>query len=112
MIYGYIPFRKIKDFDIISTQYIDKNEIIYKAFNILPPKYPVKGNHITHNRNKFDLYINPNATYNFIFFEGYNLRLSPLEEILFFKSYHLNKNKTKEDFKTLIDTISNGHSNK
>ena len=68
MIYGYIPFRQIKDFDIISTQYIDKNEIIYKAFNILPPKHPVKGNHITHNRNKFDLYINPKATYNFIFF--------------------------------------------
>ena len=112
MIYGYIPFREIKDFDIISTQYIDKNEIIYKAFNILPPKYPVKGNHITHNRNKFDLYINPNATYNFIFFEGYNLRLSPLEEILFFKSYHLNKKKTKEDFKTLINTILNGNTDR
>ena len=99
-------------FDIISTQYIDKNEIIYKAFNILPPKYPVKGNHIIHNKRKFDLYINPKATYNFIFFEGYNLRLSPLEEILFFKSYHLNKKKTKEDFKTLINTISNGHTNR
>ena len=54
-------------------------------------------------KNKFELFINPNATYNFIFFEGYNLRLSPLEEILFFKSYYLHKKKTIEDFKNILN---------
>ena len=103
MIYGNIPFRRIKDFDIISTQYINKSEIMYKSFDIIPPKHPVRGNHIIHNGNKFELFINPNATYNFIFFEGYNLRLSPLEEILFFKSYHLHKKKTIEDFKNVLN---------
>ena len=106
MIYGKIPFRKIKDFDIISTQYIDKNEILYKAFNILPPEIvKSRSTHIRYKKCYFDLYINPKATYDFVFFEGYNLRLSPIEEILFFKSYHLNRSKTKEDFKTLINNI-------
>jgi hypothetical protein len=105
MIYGKIPFRKIKDFDIISTQYVDKSEILYKAFNKMPPTFPIRGNHIIHNNHKFDLFINPNATYDFIFFEGYNLRLSPIEEILFHKSYHLHKKKTVEDFKTLVNNI-------
>jgi|19_taG_2_1085344.scaffolds.fasta_scaffold73368_1 hypothetical protein len=114
MIYGKIPFRDIKDFDIISTQYISTNEIIHKAFNIEPKNKPEYSMLITHEGCNFDLYLNPNATYDYISFEGYNLRLSPLEEIIFFKSKKLLQGGQKDinDFQSLINNIQNGKNNK
>ena len=106
MIYGSIPFRKIKDFDIISTQYVSKDEILYRAFDIEPPKRSLGGTRISHKDTHFDFYINPQATYDFIFFEGYNLRVSPEDEIIFYKSKQLLRGAKKgiDDFSNIIES--------
>jgi len=106
MIYGSIPFRKIKDFDIISTQYVSKDEILYRAFNIEPPKRSLGGTRISYEDTHFDFYINPQATYDFISFEGYNLRVSPEDEIIFYKSKQLLRGVKKgiDDFSSIIES--------
>jgi len=106
MIYGSIPFRKIKDFDIISTQYVSKDEILYRAFNIEPPKCSLGGTRISYEDTHFDFYINPQATYDFISFEGYNLRVSPEDEIIFYKSKQLLRGVKKgiDDFSSIIES--------
>ena len=105
MIYGSIPFRKIKDFDIISTQYVNKDEILYRAFGIKPPKRFLGGTRVSYKDTHFDLYINPQATYEFIHFEGYNLRVSPEDEIIFYKSKQLLRGTKKgiEDFSNIVE---------
>jgi hypothetical protein len=73
---GIIPYRIPKDIDIISTNRIH----IYDLFEVKKEKHRLIKK-FKHNELKFDLFINPNAQYIEHIYNGYTLKLSPVDEI-------------------------------
>jgi hypothetical protein len=73
---GIIPYRIPKDIDIISTNRIH----IYDLFEVKKEKHRLIKK-FKHNGLKFDLFINPNAQYIEHIYNGYTLKLSPVDEI-------------------------------
>jgi len=112
-----IPFRPIKDIDIISTQFISKAEIKHEIFGY--PLYEIKEepfqiSEYRLNCNKpftqgvgLDIFINPKATYYYVKFKDLKLRISPPEEIVQFKFKGYSSGKTSiNDMDELFKTIN------
>ena len=115
----FIPFRPIKDIDIISTQYISKAEIKNEVYGL--PIYEINDNLIKFDKKQYmsicnksftdgvglDIFINPKATYYYIQYKDMKLRISPPEEIISFKIKRgLNISKTCDtDLKNLFNNI-------
>lgn len=87
---GIIPYRIPNDIDIISTTRIH----IYDLFNIDKPKHRVIHKH-RYETFLFDLFINPQAQYIEHIYNGYVLKLSPVDEIYEWKLREKNIKKEK-----------------
>jgi hypothetical protein len=111
-----IPFRPIKDIDIISTQFISKAEIKHEIFGY--PLYEVEENTFDINKYRLicnkpftqgvglDIFINPKATYYYVKFRDLKLRISPPEEIINFKfKGYSSGEKTNKDLKEFFAII-------
>ena len=111
-----IPFRPIKDIDIISTQFISKAEIKHEIFGY--PLYEIGEEifNISEYRlacNKpftqgvgLDIFVNPKATYYYVKFKDLKLRISPPEEIIQFKfKGYSSGEKTNEDLKSFFTLL-------
>jgi hypothetical protein len=86
---GIIPYRVPKDIDIISINRIH----IYDLFEVKKEKRRIKT--YKHEGLKFDLFINPNAQYIEYIYNGYTLKLSPVNEVYQWKLKKENAIKEK-----------------
>jgi len=112
-----IPFRPVKDIDIISTQFISKAEIKYEVFGC--GLYELDDQPFDIGRYKticnkpltqdlgLDLFINPQATYYYIKYRDLKLRISPPEEIFQFKFKRglQSSHQTKQDLKEFLAVL-------
>ena len=87
---GIIPYRIPKDIDIISTNRIH----IYDLFEVKKEKHKLI-KRFKHNGLRFDLFINPNAQYIKYISNGYNLKLSPVDEVYEWKLREKNIQREK-----------------
>jgi len=87
---GIIPYRIPKDIDIISINRIH----IYDLFEVKKEKHKLIKK-FKHNELRFDLFINPNAQYIEYIYNGYNLKLSPVDEVYEWKLREKNIQKEK-----------------
>ena len=113
-----IPFRPIKDIDVISTQFISKAEIKHELFGY--PLYEIDDNLFKMDEYRLicnkpftqnvglDIFINPKATYYYVKYKDLKLRISPPEEILQFKFKGYSSGETSvNDVKELFENILN-----
>jgi hypothetical protein len=113
-----IPFRPIKDIDVISTQFISKAEIKHELFGY--SLYEIDDTLFKIDEYMFicnkpftqsvglDIFINPQATYYYVKYKDLKLRISPPEEILQFKFKGYSSGKTSvNDVKELFENILN-----
>ena len=116
IISNLIPFRPIKDIDIISTQFVSKAEIKHEIFGCsvyeLPSEHPFSmGDYRSYCHKPFtdiglDIFINPQATYYYVKYKDLKLRISPPEEIIQFKfKGHSSGDTTINDMNELLKTI-------
>lgn len=111
-----IPFRPIKDIDVISTQFISRAEIKHELFGyplyeitdgpFLIDDYGIICNKPFAQGVGLDIFVNPNATYYYVKFKDLKLRISPPEEIIQFKFKGYYSGKTSvNDVKELFENI-------
>jgi hypothetical protein len=111
-----IPFRPIKDIDVISTQFISKAEIKHEVFGY--PLYEVGENQFNISEYRLicnkpftqgvglDIFVNPKATYYYVKFRDLKLRISPPEEIVQFKfKGYSSGEKTNKDLKSFFANL-------
>ena len=87
---GIIPYRVPKDIDIISPNRIH----IYDIFKVDKPHSKLIKRY-RHQGFLFDLFINPNAQYVEHIYNGYTLKLSPVDEVYQWKLRRQNINNEK-----------------
>lgn len=92
-----IPFREVSDIDFIS----DKKTHIYDVFNINDrEKHPIIRKYYSNNiRN--ELFINPNAKFIEYNYDGYIIKLSPIDETIEWKKKFYTKFKNEKHKKDL-----------
>lgn len=95
-----IPYREPKDVDLISLNKIH----IYEVFNINKEKHWLVKSKI-YNNIKFDMFYNPNAEYIKCKYKGNIIKLSPVNEIMKWKTNNLLKHleNTNNYRKHLLD---------
>jgi hypothetical protein len=86
-----IPVREPKDVDLISPVKIH----IYDIFNVNKNQHPrIRG--CEFNNIRFELFINPDAQYVEYDYNGFILKLSPIQEITDWKLKQLNRDHNKK----------------
>lgn len=80
-----IPNRVPKDVDLVTSERIH----IYEVFNVDRIRYP-RIHSYKYNNVKFELFVNPKAEYISYIYDGYTIKLSPIQEILDWKIKKLN----------------------
>ena len=81
-----IPNRIPKDVDLVTLYRLH----IYEVFNVDKIKHP-QIHFYKYNNTKFDLFVNPKAEYISYIYNGYTIKLSPIQEILDWKIKRLNE---------------------
>ena len=81
-----IPVRKPKDVDLISLDKLN----IFDIFSTVKHRYPFIKTHV-YNNIRFEIFNNPKAEYVEYDYNGFILKLSPVQEIINWKLKRIDK---------------------